>query len=767
MRKIVSFSLFNKIYEGEQKYEDLVLEFPEYNSILSTFLNTATSVLPITKSASREELANLLDDIKSSPLSGIPAALSKFFDACVESTDQELDPEIKSRIEAIHTEMKKLSPIISEIIEQEDDGGGNKEGLVDFIAKWCDQNKEAILKPDAVKESQIILESIKLDPRNMFNVFSSDISGLLTQANAVKTDIDAVYGNPANPKLKRGIDPFKRKIDTVVDELQSGSGSGVNWSTLNRQQAKERIDLLQQEIIGIVNDYTKVIFKETTYGDKLKPLMDKFMVVADKVNILLSDLVKKEKEIEADKLLSTEAKSGDLDWSIKSMGGSLGQRKGKWYQSYTPDGNFVKSSSFIRFGPGELIKGQEKSFKLDGDEWYSSDSDSIDNDSKEWIEIENPDVIKVLNNAYAFKTIKEIEWCVDNNKSLFDKDGSYVPSEDESKRFIPTVEQAKSFDPAAASKLVKDKKGYDDANLSSFTGSDEEGNEESPNSTNSTQKEETVTGENVSKELSGITFKIGDNIFTNENENRKWQKAGKDLTTTWFTPGTFTTPESIKSSGSSLGGYWIRLASGYWELYKGANKPSNDDSKISKIKDLQLKSKENVELFKNIVTSLNSQLEGILKNLKDLSRYWGIGSGKTDIKENAWGGEKDARALVKGGGTKDERIEVEVWPDKLGGSSSSDDIILKVYKNGGLGISDDDYSDSIWGSWKVDDDGKEFIVTWDMYSKGDSSYNSGWKPISQYSKGKIGSVTKFSGPVSGGLKPVLDEAMKRFIQVFY
>lgn len=763
MRKIVSFSLFNKLYEGEQKYEDLVLEFPEYNSILSTFLNTAASVLPITKSASREELANLLDDIKLSPLSGIPSALSNFFDSCVKSSDQELDAGIKSIIEAIRSEVKKLSPIISEIIEQEGESGNN-EGLIDFIAKWCDLNKEAILKPDAVKESRIILESIKLDPRNMFNVFNSDISGLLTQANSVKTDIDAVYENPSNPKLKRGIDPYKKKIDAIVDELQSGSGSGVNWSTLNRQQAKERIDLLQQEIRDIVNDYTKVIFKETAYGDKIKPLMDKFMSIADRVNALLSDLIKKEKEIEADKLLSSEAKSGDLDWSIKIMNGSLGQRKGKWYQSYTQDGNFVKLTSFVRFSPSDLIKGEGKTFKLDDGKWYSSDNDSIENDSKEWIEIENPEIIKILNNAYAFKTIREIEWCVDNNKPLFDNNGSYVPTEDESKKFIPTIEQAKSFDPISASKLVKNKKGYDSANMSSYTGEEDSDKEES---TSTQQNDEVATGESIIKELPGLSFKVGDSIFTNENENRKWQKAGKDLTTTWFTPGTFATPDSIKTGGSTLDGYWIRLESGYWELYKGTDKPANNDSKISKIKSLEIKGKKNVDLLKDLFASLNSQLEVVLKNLRDLSRYWGIGSGKTDIKEDAWGGEKEARALVKGGGTKDERIEVEVWPDKLGGSSSSDDILLKVYKNGGIAISDDDYSDSIWGSWKVDDDGKKFIVTWDMYSKGDSSYDSGWKPISQYSKGKIGSVTKFSGPVSGGLKPVLDEAMKRFIQVFY
>ena len=213
-----------------------------------------------------------------------------------------------------------------------------------------------------------------------------------------------------------------------------------------------------------------------------------------------------------------------------------------------------------------------------------------------------------------------------------------------------------------------------------------------------------------------------------------------------------------------MSGYWVRLASGYWEMYKGTNKPANEDGKILRMKIFQNKDKKTSDLFKNIITSLNSQLERILNDLKDLTRYWGVGSGKTNISDTAWGSEKESRAIIKGGGTKDERIEVEIWPDKLGGSSTSDDIILKVYKNGGLGILDDDNSDSIWGSWKVDDDGDNFIVKWEMYG---GSSNKGWKPISDYSGGRIGAITKFTGPVSGGLKPVLDDAMRRFIQVFY
>ena len=334
---------------------------------------------------------------------------------------------------------------------------------------------------------------------------------------------------------------------------------------------------------------------------------------------------------------------------------------------------------------------------------------------------------------------------------------------------------AKNFDPIAASKRVKRKAGYDAFDYQDGAGSDTQetndggsGSDGSSKNTNPVEKEEkTATWETISKELQGLTFSVGDSIFTNENENRRWQKAGKDLTTTWFTPGTFTTTDNIKAEGFEMNVYWIRLASGYWEMYKGTNKPANEDSKILRMKFFQDKDKKTSDLFKNIITSLNSQLERKLKDLKDLSRYWGIGSGKTNISDSAWGYEKEARAIIKGGGTKDERIEVEIWPDKLGGSSMSDDIILKVYKNGGLGIMDDDYSDNIWGSWKVDDDGDNFIVNWEMYSDGDSSYNKGWKPISNYSGGRIGAITKFTGPVSGGLKPVLDDAMRRFIQAFY
>ena len=778
MRKIVSFSLFNKILEGEQTYEELVPEFSEYNSILSTFLNTTTSILTRTKGIDREELASLVDDIKSVPLEGKANALIKVFDGVVKYENPDLDPAVKSKLNEIQAEIKKIEPLLSELIAQEEDVEV-KEKLLDFISKWCDKSRDVILKPEDVKESLRIFESIKIDPRNMFNVFSSDVSNLLTQANAVKTDIDALYDNPTSVRLKRSIEPYKRKIDLLVDELQSGTGQGVNWSILNRPQAKERIAFIQNAIRDIVNDYTEISFKETAYDGRIKPIMTKLKSVTDRINVLFSDLLKIEKEIEDEKAISASTKEANLDWSMKTdFDQIIGQRKGKWYEPISPGGNFTLQSS-IRFGPDDLLKGDTSSYKLENSKWYTVKGELVDFDSKEWTEITDPESIKILNNAYAYRLIKVVGWCLDNKKSsLYDKDGNPVMTDEEYEKCIPTLEVAKNFDPIAASKRVKGKAGYDEFNYQDGAESDtqetndgeSDGSETGtpPRKTNPVKKEEkTATWETISKELQGLTFSVGDNVVTNDNAERKWQKSGKDLTTTWFTPGTFTTPDNIKSGGFEINVYWIRLASGYWEMYQGTNKPSNEDGKILKMKIFQNKDKKASDLFKNIITSLNGQLERILKDLKDLSRYWGIGSGKTNISDTAWGSEKEVRAIIKGGGTKDERIEVEIWPDKLGGSSMSDDVILKVYKNGGLGIMDDDYSDNIWGSWKVDDDGDNFIVNWEMYSDGDSSYNKGWKPISNYSGGRIGAITKFTGPVSGGLKPVLDDAMRRFIQAFY
>jgi hypothetical protein len=774
MRKIVSFSLFNKILEGEQTYEELVPEFSEYNSILSAFLNATTSILTRTKGIDREELANLIEDIKLVPLEGKARALTNVFDAVTKYENPDLDPTVKNKINEIQAEVKKLEPILSELIKQEEDTGV-KEKLLDFISKWCDKIGEVILKPEEVKESLRIFESIKLDPRNMFNVFSSDVSNLLTQANAVKTDIDSLYANPTSVRLKRSIEPYKRKIDLIVDELQSGSGQGVNWSSLNRPQAKERIAFIQNEIRDIINDYTEISFKETAYDGRIKPIMAKLSSVTDRINVLFSDLLKIEKEIEEEKAISASTKETNLDWSMKAdFNEIIGQRKGKWYVPGSIGGNFTLQESSISFGPDDLLKGDTSSYKLENSKWYTVKGELVDFDSKEWTEITDPESINILNNAYAYRLIKVVGWCLDNKKSfLYDKSGNLVMTDEEYEKCIPALEVAKNFDPIAASKRVKGKAGYDEFHYMEGTGSEtpetndggSDGSDGSSNNTNPVKKEEkTATWETISKELPGLTFRVGDSVVTNDNAERKWQKAGKDLTTTWFTPGTFTTPDNIKSEGFEMSGYWIRLASGYWEMYKGTNKPSNEDSKILKMKIFQNKDKKTSELFKNIITSLNGQLERNLNDLRDLSRYWGVGSGKTNIVDNAWGSEKEARAIIKGGGTKDERIEVEIWPDKLGGSSTSDDIILKVYKNGGLGILDDDNSDSIWGSWKVDDDGDNFIVKWEMYS---GSSNKGWKPISDYSGGRIGAITKFTGPVSGGLKPVLDDAMRRFIQVFY
>jgi hypothetical protein len=360
MRKIVSFSLFNKILEGEQTYEELVPEFSEYNSILSTFLNTTTSILTRTKGIDREELANLVDDIKTVPLAGKANALTKVFDGVIKYENPDLDPAVKSKLNEIQAEIKKIEPLLSELIAQEEDVEV-KEKLLDFISKWCDKSRDVILKPEDVKESLRIFESIKLDPRNMFNVFSSDVSNLLTQANAVKTDIDTLYANPTSVRLKRSIEPYKRKIDLIVDELQSGSGQGVNWSSLNRPQAKERIAFIQNAIRDIINDYTEISFKETAYDGRIKPIMAKLSSVTDRINVLFSDLLKIEKEIEEEKAISSSVKVDNLDWSIETDSDRIiGQRKGKWYQT-AYKGDLVSEGSLISFGPDDLLKGDTSS----------------------------------------------------------------------------------------------------------------------------------------------------------------------------------------------------------------------------------------------------------------------------------------------------------------------------------------------------------------------------------------------------------------------
>jgi len=760
VKPILSFSNFTRIFEGSEPYDVLVQEFPEFSPSLTLLLSVLSTLSKRITNKSPEVLAGILDEIKSAPLDSKLAKIVESIDSLISEIDPNLDEKLKGKIKSIAAEIKKAVPILKSLIEDTKEINA-EERLSDLIDEWCDRSKDAILTAASIKESRIF-ESIKIDPRNMKNVFSPDISALLSQANSVRDDIESASNNRDNPKLKSQLSTVKRKIDSIVSELETGRGEGTNWETLNRSQAKDRINFIEGSIKSIIDEYSEIIYKGTEYSEKSRESVLQLKEIADYINKIITEILSLEKEIEEEKRIESNIGEGDLDWSIFQSGISYGQRKGKWYQgSQGPNGVYFGPIDFRRFSP--LIKGDNNAYKIEENKWFYSENQDVDNFSSEWKPVTSPDEIKTLDLALAYQILKEKDWSLKNKKPLFDASGNYNPTEKESLSFIPSLEELSKFDPIKYAKELKrqypDSYDKDDYQEKTDSEGDTVGSNDGGGSGGS---EEGQTY--LSNDLPRLKFSVKNSIFTNDNPARMWKKDDKPLTTSWFPPGSFS-----KAEGAiPIEKMWIRLSSGYWEMaqpedVKGT-KPEEKD--IIKLFDYN-PTGDRLKAFKATLTGLDNQLEKIIKNLSDISKYWGIGSGKTNIKADAWGGEKDAQAVIKGKDTKDERIEVTIWPDKLGGSSSSDDVVLIVYKNGGVGISDDDFSDNIWGEWGVENEGKTFFVKWNMYSDSDNSVNKGWNPISKYAKGKIGAVTKFSGPVGGGLKPVLDQAMSRFIAVFY
>ena len=763
MKPILSFSNFTRIFEGSEPYDVLVQEFPEFSPSLTLLLSVLSTLSKRITNKSPEVLAGILDEIKSAPLDSKLAKIVESIDSLISEIDPNLDEKLKGKIKSIAAEIKKAVPILKSLIEDTKEINA-EERLSDLIDEWCDRSKDAILTAASIKESRIF-ESIKIDPRNMKNVFSPDISALLSQANSVRDDIESASNNRDNPKLKSQLSTVKRKIDSIVSELETGRGEGTNWETLNRSQAKDRINFIEGSIKSIIDEYSEIIYKGTEYSERSRESVLQLKEIADYINKIITEILSLEKEIEEEKRIESNIGEGDLDWSIFQSGISYGQRKGKWYQgSQGPNGVYFGPIDFRRFSP--LIKGDNNAYKIEENKWFYSENQDVDNFSSEWKPVTSPDEIKTLDLALAYQILKEKDWSLKNKKPLFDASGNYNPTEKESLSFIPSLEELSKFDPIKYAKELKrqypDSYDKDDYQEKTDSEGDTVGSNDGGGSGGSKGSEEGQTY--LSNDLPRLKFSVKNSIFTNDNPARMWKKDDKPLTTSWFPPGSFS-----KAEGAiPIEKMWIRLSSGYWEMaqpedVKGT-KPEEKD--IIKLFDYN-PTGDRLKAFKATLTGLDNQLEKIIKNLSDISKYWGIGSGKTNIKADAWGGEKDAQAVIKGKDTKDERIEVTIWPDKLGGSSSSDDVVLIVYKNGGVGISDDDFSDNIWGEWGVENEGKTFFVKWNMYSDSDNSVNKGWNPISKYAKGKIGAVTKFSGPVGGGLKPVLDQAMSRFIAVFY
>ena len=235
--------------------------------------------------------------------------------------------------------------------------------------------------------------------------------------------------------------------------------------------------------------------------------------------------------------------------------------------------------------------------------------------------------------------------------------------------------------------------------------------------------------------------------------NRTWYRGSDILNTKWFKTGTFSGAPSD---------WWMRIKNGIWEVCRKGTTEEPKEGK-DEISSLNQKFEKNVvEEFVILVNKSNEELADKIREQNQISKYWGTGAGKTNVKTYPWGQSEGAMKVEKEG-TPDERCGGTISPSAWGRSSVYDDVILYFYKNGNFEIGDDDYEDRIWGNWGIDSDKNEFFIKWDLYA---TSSTRGWKSIKK-GVGTLGQTLMFTCPIGEGLKPALDKAAIRFMEVFY
>jgi hypothetical protein len=772
MAKLRNFYGFSRIVENELSYNDLLREFPEFNLIMNTEMGVITTLSPLTDNqVTSDNIVSRLNKISGSPLLQKTKELESFIGEIIPKINlgesySDVTDKVKDIAEKVYTEVKNLNTKYDKLLDLNPDTEIQKD-IDNLISLWCQVNIKIIEKNKEISES-IILE------KNMIDVFGEDLVSIKVKIRSLLSDIDTYLKNK-NVRTSSRLRDIKNKASQILDEITDGVGYGQNWNNFSRGDAKKRISTLNTLVNDLTSKYTEVVFSEKDFSDEYNKLVSEINAICSKINSLLKKI--SEESMNAQEGMGGISGINDLAWGIidpeptsekKEIIGLY--KKRKWVKVSPGSGG-----TFETFGTGGtlydqtdpslgfLYKEQSGSIKRDDSTWYETPEKGSGWDDPNWTEVKDSAKIDFFNKCLQYSLVQKKKWVCENSKSLWDKDGSPVYTPTDAEKFSPTEEEIKAFDPDKSLSDLKKFPNYennyyaDSLELIPDGGGSGGGGGGGGGSTSSDPKENYYHTSQINeirfKGTKGISYYNNLPNQIDGGPNRTWYRGSELLKTKWFKPGSF--PEAPSD-------WWMRVNNGIWEACpKGSTSQPKDG--VDDIRSL------NNPLERSLITSAvsvinnaNQLLSEKIKEQNQINKYWGMGSGKTNVSSYPWG-YNNGMMKVEKAGTSDERCGGEISPSAWGASSINDDVIIYYYKNGNFEIGDDDYEDRIWGSWGIDSDNDEFYIKWDLYA---TSSSGGWRSIKP-GVGRVGETTMFTCPINDGLKGALDKAAKRFIEVFY
>ena len=766
MTKLRSFDDFNRLVESTATYNDLIREFPEFNLIFNTALGAITAISALTNNQiSPDRIIAELNKISDSGVSQKAKLLDDFIDEVISKITfdkqySDIESDVKDIARKIQVEVKKLASKYDDLLDLNSDSEVQKD-IDGLISLWCQINSEILKKNTEVSES-VILE------RNMFEIFAEDLVSLRVKVRSLMSDIDTYLKNKGVRASSRLRDIKSRATD-VMDEIGDGIGYGQNWNNFDRGDAKKRIAALNTIVNDLTSRYTEIVFSEKDFSEEYGRLVSEINDICNKINLLVKQLT--EKGLESQEGVGDLSSDTNLAWSIvdpdpNSQNDIIGlYKKRKWVSVISgSEGKLQTGGVGSTLYPNydfftKLYKEQEGSIKRDESEWFVCPEENADWDNPNWVKVDNPERIDFYNKCWQYHLVQRKKWVCENSKSIYDSSGLPRFTDSEYEKFVPSESDVEKFNPIKAVKELERYPNYrnsyyiDSVDLGGGSSDDDGGSADSTGGT--------VENYYHTDKIKKIAFRgpKGDYYFNDSTKeieggpDRTWYRESSVLNTKWFKPGTFSEAPSD---------FWMRVKNGIWEY---CQKDSDKEPKEGTDSPISLDQKIEPSVIPSAVSLINKSNEELSKKIKEqneISKYWGMGAGKTNISKYPWGSSAGIMKVEKQG-TADERCGGEISPSAWGRSSINDDVIIYCYKNGGFEIGDDDYSDRIWGDWGIDSDKDEFFIKWTLYS---TDSTRGWKSIRK-GVGKVGQTTMFTCPINAGLKGALDKAAIRFMEVFY
>jgi murein L,D-transpeptidase YcbB/YkuD len=306
MRKIHSFKSFNNLYEADSTLgvtatDQSKLYDQTLGLILTTILNSYTSLLSFPASSYDQKIDEDLDSVKLAPLSGKVDAFDKIMQNVKSASSDNNFKGAKEAVDAWVAAGSKAAEALSAIISQYKDQADEQEHINNYINAVIEDYEQKI--SDASRNNELkkdVAAAVKESEEFVFENFLQGKKGMIEDVSKKITLVMAKLGSFANTP---GMNNEVQKLQSEVASIASQMGELLNKKNkdINKEDIK-RADARLTEIPTILDQLaSKMLKQDSTNKEAASILVQAFNLVQNAKNKEIAYLQSKEEALQKEK----------------------------------------------------------------------------------------------------------------------------------------------------------------------------------------------------------------------------------------------------------------------------------------------------------------------------------------------------------------------------------------------------------------------------------------------------------------------------------